>query len=308
MFDLAERKIILEIEIKVALYIGIILFLIGLIGNFFCFMLFSRSNLKQFPLNLTHRVMSISDTLCLFNLIYYVYIKLAENDLRVKSNGYCQFFRYISSAVYPIKAWMLVFISFERLISINYVRYKSIFKENKFQLLIIGFIYTFNFIFYVPILIYARTINSTKCGYEFKEEIFLAIWNFCNETVLTLSLMSIITLLIGISMYRINSKVSLSNSSSMDDANKSVKNLKFTITSISMNLVFLMFTILCLPLNIYRLILSFDKTRNSDDDTFFYAFSSCLAYCNFAFPFFVYVRFHSTFRKEFFSIFNFKII
>lgn len=95
----------------------------GLLGNLICFVVFSRRKFKRISLNFLLRVMTITDSISLLQILptYFKYSRF-NFDIRTVSGLSCKMFVYFKYFICPVKGWILVIIAFERYLSVQYPR------------------------------------------------------------------------------------------------------------------------------------------------------------------------------------------
>ena len=286
-------------------FLAPILIVVGLLGNLISFLVFSRKKLKQYPLNYCFKLMTITDTICLINLLHYTIQVSFENDINLFTDNFCQLSSYFSYVVCPIKGWILFGMSLERFYSIQYPSFKFVLKQKKFQYMCSIFVIMFNLVIYIPVWFFVGRAKNNECALV-NHKVLLTVLNFFNETLVPYLGIACMTALIGIAIFNIKSRVS--NANSIVDARTArtnLKNIRFSIFSISMNLLYLFIYLLSFPLVISRLTNLFMAKKIQKHDAFF-TISMCFYYLNYSLPIFVYVGFHAAFREEIFTIFSFK--
>lgn len=97
--------------------------LFGLCGNLICFVVFSRRKFKRISLNFLLRVMTITDSISLLQILptYFKYSRF-NFDIGTVSAFSCKTFLYFKYFICPVKGWILVIIAFERYLSVQYPR------------------------------------------------------------------------------------------------------------------------------------------------------------------------------------------
>ena len=118
----------------------------GLLGNLFGLLVFYRKNVRKFPTRNLYRSLAIFDTIY---LVYRIIGELTtENGVSMYliSNDWCKILRYFRYSIGPISAWLLVYISIDKFISIQFPNFKLI-KSIIFQNTILFLIVIFNLIY-----------------------------------------------------------------------------------------------------------------------------------------------------------------
>jgi hypothetical protein len=210
------------------------------------------------------------------------------------------FFGFITG---PISLMILVYISIERYISIKYPSKKKILNKSLNQHIYMIVLVVFNLLInsWVPFdydLIDKR--NSTnkfignhnsdddfECTRKSNNVIYLAI---LNTKLIPYSLMITFTILLIISIFKSRSRV-ISNYTNRQNETFQ-RDIKFAITSLSLNIIFIIFN---LPIMIFSIFSNFP---------ILFKISLNLYYFSFSIHFYLLFIFNSIFRKEFLSHFS----
>ena len=134
-----------------------VIYFLGIFGNFLSFLTLSRKKFKNTIFETYFRIINLADTITLlYTLCQYFYNKFGIN-INSLNDIFCYYLDYIVYFVPPISAWILVLISLDRMININYRnKFISIRNNKKFQYLICLLITIFNLIYYLPMRIYKQ--------------------------------------------------------------------------------------------------------------------------------------------------------
>ncbi len=274
-----------------AILLALILVL-GSFGNLLSLIVFSRKRFRKISLNIMFRIMCLTDTLCLTQLLQTLLTYTGTYNIRTHSKFACHFFPYLAFSILPFKGWILVFIGFERYMTVKNPGKKLVIRKAKIQVIIIIIICAFNFIWYIPFMT-NLSIYSMKgeliCQQpkNFKKRITDSM-DILNSCILPFSLMIMFTVLIVIEIYRSKNRIG-NQLTNLCIIKKQQKCLKFTITSVSTNLVFI---ILNLPfrVNSFLIMVYYNKMLL---DVF-----RAICYASFAMPIVIYILTNSLFRKE----------
>ncbi len=162
----------------------------------------------------------------------------------------------------------------------------------------------FNFILYSPILalvslkpVYSNTStlqqDDFRCKFDDSSEWIINLIDLINFSLVPFSLMLIFSLLMIITIFK--SRLRILRLTNVNDKNRLKKDIKFAVTSIILNLFFILFN---LPICIENLI-QFDNPYISD-------INFCFFLSNFCNNFYVFILSNSIFRYEVLSLFNLK--
>ena len=282
--------------------IALFIIINGLIGNTICFIIFKRQKLSKLPIIYFLRAMCIFDSLSVLNYTHR-YLRLVFNiNIRTILSFLCKFLVYFVYSVGSVQGWILVFLSFERFLSIRFPR-KFVFIHNKkFHMGMILFIYSYNLLYYIPYIIFynvypnAQSTNLTNqtlvsdCtdidSFRFN---ILVTMDLFNSTIIPSILMLISTLMVIYVFYQSKAQMKLNKS----DKKRINKSLMFTLTVILMNLIYLLFN---LPITVAPYFSS--DIDGSDLDWITYH----LYYGSFSVQIYIYLASNRIFRREFLSI------
>lgn len=286
---------------------SLLVLLFGLIGNLIGLAVFSRRNLSKFPTKNLYR------SLALFDTIYLVYRIIGEvttdNGMSIYliSNIWCKVFRYFRYSLGPISAWVLVYISIEKFISIQFSKLKVVVFQNTIIILIV----IFNLSYYSPFFVYSTLIaqnntdsdmlnsNSSSsslvytCYFQdLNQKKVLYMMDLVNSTLLPFALMIVFSTFLIHTIFK--SRLRILRLDSSVDRKRLRKDIKFAFTCILLNMAFV---ILNLPVCIANLL--------TEVSEFTYKVLLYLFFLSFCINFYVLFTFNSIFRKEFLLMFNF---
>ena len=286
--------------------VALLILIFGLLGNILGLVVFTRKNLSKFPTK------NIYCSLAIFDTIYLVYRIIGEvttdNGISIYliSNMWCKIFRYFRYSLGPISAWLLVYISIDKFISIQFPNFKLI-KIIKFQNSVIFLIVLFNLVYYSPFFVYSTlfrvykietnilnaslSFNSTNEEYncyfiDLNQKKVLYMMDLVNSTLLPFGLMIIFSILLIYTIFK--SRLRILRLDSAVDRKRLRKDIKFAFTSILLNVAFV---ILNLPVCIANLL--------TDVSAFSYKALLYLFFFSFCVNYYVLFTFNSIFRKEF---------
>jgi hypothetical protein len=275
--------------------------IISLIANILSFYIFSRKKFKNTIFSFYFRVSILFYSLYLIILIDFYVSREWNIDFRIHSNWTCKLRYYYANVMTPIPHYIMAFVSIDRFLTIVHPT-KFLFRNKiSFKL---GFCFgstLFNLIYYVPdLLFYGLQVeidnqtsfeNKTSCK---RNETFLSYLNFLNDALVPFGIMMIFTILLIKSIHESRKRArssSVSATSSISKSNRSKsKDIRFAISSIVVNLVFIFLT-----LQAYSILFIdyfYDLFLLSDLFFLFY-------YCKFGSVFFVSYFTNSIFRNEF---------
>lgn len=284
----------------------ILILLVGIKGNLIGLVIFSKESFRK---RLRSYIIYISIALVDLIYLFYAISKDILNNLAISlssiSNQSCKIIKFLNYALGPNLAWLLVFISIEKFLSIRFPRFKLI-KRVSYQVTIILVIIHINLLVYMPILSmsvliinYDNLTNETTkvCRFEHSSQYALVnLVDFFNSTLLPALFMFVFSILLITTIFRSRARVMRLNNL---NKNKILfrKDAKFAISSIVLNVFFII-------LNAPICIGNFIDTLADDSDLFqsFY----CIYYVSFCVNFHVLYFTNSIFRHQVHSFFKVK--
>ncbi len=284
-----------------------IITLIGLITNTISFVIFSRKIFQNTIFSTYFRFFLLIQT---FNLIMSIN-QMFELNFNIYfsslSNFACKFKIFFGFVNFSIASWFQVIISIDRYLAISLPTKFILRKKCLFQIItsfiIIGFnccMYTPAFLFYLKIknessLAINQTFTIIKC---ISPGIWANLMDLFQSTLIPFALMILFTMLTIRTVF--NSRRSSTNNS-LTSVNKS-KDIRFAITSILTNIIFILFNLPVFLVDFIRVYLNFFDDI-SDLFLILQAFSYFLLYCNTFLTFFINYYVNSMFKRELYSIF-----
>ena len=264
----------------------------GTIFNSLNLILFSSKKLSKVSISFMIRLLAINHILNLINFGFWSFDGLNRQNLDSSTVLLCKIISINSYLFLASNSWILVFISFDRLIMILYPKKPKIFRYKYFYVFTSLIIYAYNFLFYIPTLIFfnlieLNDINKTFCIIlDPKYEKMIILMDFFNSIILPFGLMFFLSVFIIISLKNSKNKI-------LDVTNialkKNHRHLKFSITILALNLVFLFL------MSPYAIAYILKDENTKDFANFFMALYSTI-------DFFIYMATNSLMREEFLSI------
>ena len=269
---------------------------IGLIINPISFIIFSRKRFKNATFSTYYRCFILFQTFSLilpinkmFELNFKIYFD-SMSDLMCKLKYFYGYFNIANAA------WFLVVISIDRFLSITYPVGFLCRKKKWFQFLTFCFIINFNITFLTPTWFYyikktSQTINDTNIiNYCISHAVWVDFLELFHQVLIPFMLMILFT--VSTASYVFKSRKLTNNT-------KTIKNdLKFTVLSISFNILFLLFNF---PHFLLYMMKEYSHLFDEDSINLFellQSFAYFLLYLNLISTFFINYFINSMFRKE----------
>jgi hypothetical protein len=273
--------------------------LIGIIANSLSFLIFSRKRFYNTIFSTYFRFYLVVQTI---NISFSIN-RLLETNLNIFfvkiSNFTCKFRYFFFYANFAIASWFLVIISLDRYLSIAYPAKFFYRKKFIFQIFVSICIISYNICVYIPFwfsyLEYAHSnrtnVTQTKCELPFKAGSTI---HLLQSTLIPFTFMFLFT------SFTIKIVFDSRKSTSSNSNNKS-KDMKFAISSIAINIIFLLFNS---PVFFLDIISRYSDLFTNLNNLFMVlqSVSLFLLYTNMGSTFFINYFFNSMFKKEMFGL------
>jgi hypothetical protein len=290
-------------------------FLTGIVFNLLAFMVYSGRNFSRHSSAIYFKAMSLNDFA--YTLVTSMDVLYFAFDVDLQYNNYflCKFYGFIFASLSPVSNYLLVFISLDRFIKIKFPHKFAFINKKKFQLSLILLNYVFNFLFYMvsiwntkilQIVSFKNQTNVTSnlsytynyiCFYDDNIVAISDMMDLFNSTIVPFALLILISIVMIFVIFKSRLRSSAARSSSSRGLGSSLnvissKDRKFALTTISLNVLFLLLT---LPATIFT-----NFSRNFDDNVEYIINRTlvCVLYFNYSIGFFVQLAFNSIFRDE----------
>lgn len=273
---------------------------LGVMGNLMGIVFILKNKKSKFNLKSIYMYLFVFDTLYILQSIFTFMQYTLEKDLQRESIYFCKIFNFFNYSLAVVSPMLIILISLERLVSIMFIHKKNILNTHAFQVAYLTCVLIFNFLFYLGIPItmdlVAQTSNDTQVVYcTFKDDTSLLVNSYldlANRVVLQTILMLGITFALSYMIYKSRKKVYLTGAA---QSKKYRKDMKFTITFIFLNLIYIA---LNLPVSI-TIFYNFQSNTG-------YVFTYFIFYFSYGCNFYIILAFNSLIRSEFFIMIGLK--
>jgi hypothetical protein len=285
--------------------------ILGFIGNILTFKVYTMPALRKNNLSLYFRTISVFNNYQLVHMIRISVMTRFNWDMRLLNDFMCKMVDYSEYGVNAVSAWLLVVISIDRFMNIAYPRRFPFLTKRSFQWAIVLFICLNQPIYYSYMIWNSElhTINSTDpitnetlIGYVcVNNAAQLLSWlDLFNSTLEPFAFMIGFSAALIYSIRRSRKRIYKNSSMNKEQS----KDRKFAVTSLTLNILFLVFNV---PIVIFNMLQTY--TYIDPDLIFLFQFlMGCVFFCYFAIDFYVQLAVNSIFRGVFFSLLNFKIV
>ena len=277
----------------------VLLIFVGSISNCFVFKIYSTVKFRKLSISIYFMASSLVDLIMVTVNLTVFYLRSQYNFIIQNQNNFtCKFFWWLAFAIGPISPWLSVTVSLDRFFNIIYPRKFPILTQLSIQISIIVGIILFNFLFYAQILlnfnwIEVKSVNVTDYGRgncEMATGQTLFLMDLFNSTLVPFVFMIVLSgaLIRGINEARKRTGVTNTNTQMRDQ--------RFAITTVSLNLIFLL---LNLPVVVFNILASY--LTSIEPDLYALLFVIIVGVCYhsyFAISFFIQFGVNSMFRDE----------
>jgi hypothetical protein len=275
--------------------------LLGLVGSFLCFLVFSREKFKTNSISIYCRALAISDSTV---LIYALVLAIGFNfniDLTAQSDLSCQLGYYIQVGMAPISIWILAAFSLDKMIHVlDKAASYGFIKKRSFQLTVVvsfGLFHCLLYIF-VPIMLKLKhqSLNNSDdetflpCNFPNIDNYRYIMGFYIFESALMPGSLMLISTVVTVKRL-FQSRNNLEKSQNKVLRERKARDVKFAVNSVFLNVFS---ATLQIPIALqYILIIA-------STHSLFFMIILFLFYLNFSVTFFVHFTFNSIFRREFF--------
>lgn len=278
------------------LYVTTILGL-GFFGNIMGIVVLLKRKLVKLGARNTFRYLFITDTIYLIQMVVDSIAYNYGYDITAMSVLSCRVYFHVNNSIATLSPMLLVYISLERLISIKYPHKRFILRKPNNQFIYLICIFVFNMVYYSPFLFYFNfsiqksSSNRSECNFADSKSIrTFSYMDLTNRVLMPCLLTTFTSILLILTIFKTRNRafrhIIIDNRSFKKDA-------KFTITSICINLFYIVLT---LPLPIYNIFSDYFSE-------FAFSFAFYLFCLTYSINFYIFLLFNSLFRKEFIVMF-----
>lgn len=262
----------------------------SIVTNILVIFVYSRKKFRKLPTRNVWRLISLVDLISSLQLTKHFLRNAFDYNVYHSSRPMCKILNFLSYSN-SIGAWLLVYISSERFLAINFSHISR--KLHKFQPYICIGIIAFNVILYSQDLVYIDLFdadNSTYCYFldEYESAYRVFAWmDLFNASVIPFILMFILSILLTVYIH--SSRKKMAKRLSIKGSRNYYRDIKFSITLIFLNVFFITFT---LPITLCFL-------SDVCSSSLVFSILDAVYYTAFSLNFFIYLAVNNVFRNEF---------
>ena len=278
-----------------SIFIGrFVLLFLGIFGNIMGIAVFRRKNMDKISTNQIYRLILFLDAFFLSTQIFEDSALSLGLDLRSLSTLSCKIRYYWNYSIGAVSPWLLVYITIERYVAIKYTSIK-ILKQHNFQKLIIVLIFIYNLGIYSPFAILKQVYsaidnNETYYYCDFEDNIQYTIMtslDLINSALLPFFIMFYFSCALIHTILKV--RLRIIDMRSKKDKKKLRRDIRFGVSSIALNVFFVILNLPLCVTNIFFPLL----------DDFTYNIFIIVFYAIFCINSYILFFFNSIFRNEF---------
>ena len=232
-----------------------VVFIFGLTGDIMGLIVLTRENLSKMSMINAYRLLLASDLFYFLTqtVIINIMFSYPSIDPTARSAWFCKVFNYSNYALFAPSPAIIIYFSVERLVASKFPAKRFLLKKDKVFFIYVGIVSLISLIYFSPILFYYDLIetetivdnatNATEisviCNNASTFGTDLVFWLFLIAgTVIPYSLLILCTILLILTIFQSRMRMKTDASKS-----KFKKDLKFAITLITLNLIFIILTL-----------------------------------------------------------------
>ena len=238
---------------SLGLYLSIPLILVNILGNVANYMVFNRDNFKKVSISFYLRTLAVVDILQSY-IILFVFINQFKFEISSTSKLVCDLHSYISMTLPYFSPWVTTIIALDRLIQTTSIKSMRILTNKRYQHGLIAVTITSLSIVNVDVFVdsfYRISASNytltTKClSNSLYSSAFIYVDTFIS-TIIPFLIMTISNIIVAIELKRSKHKSNVLT----HGKNSKIKENKFLIISLSLNILFFITHSVSAILNLY---------------------------------------------------------
>lgn len=279
--------------------LGPILLILGFLGSSLGLtgLILQKKLAKVGVINM-YKSIFIIDLVFLSQLMVDLIAVIFGYDVAKFSGITCKMYYHFNYSLAPISPYALVYVSFERFVSINSISKRFFMRCERNQNYYIILVIVFSLIFFSPAYLIFGLDETNECRFvSSKTEVIYSTGDLLIRVIVPGVLMMIASISLTISVISSRRKLKIQRRfQSAEQRNKIlIRDINLTITSVMLNLVYLLLT---MPLPLGLLFSDF-----LNNDSWFYA-GYFLYYLSFSIDFYVVFISNMMFRNEILKMFR----
>lgn len=291
-------------------YVSLFLVLAGFVGNILTFKIY-WSFLNKNSMSLYFRTISVVNAYQLLHMLRHIISGNFYWDFKLTGGLACKLTDFSQYGFNAIPGWILVLIALDRLRNITKSKKFSFFCKRHFQWLVIILLFISQPVYYSYLIWNSRLEANDSWSNDSTSKLacvnhaaqLLSWLDLVNSTILPFMFMIVLTTLLIYYIKTSRSRVYVRRLSSIKANNKTSRDRKFAITSVSLNLLYL---IINLPGVVYNVLYAYSNINSHELNTFLSFTTTNIFYSLYVVDFYVQLLVNSVFRKKFLLLCKFK--
>ncbi len=277
-----------------------LILLIGLTGNLLGCIVIWRPKLKNIGPRDIYKYLFIMDTIYLLEIVFNYSSFGFGKTINNVSDIICKLTNYFGFSLAVVSPMLIVYISFDRYISIKYPAKRFLFRKAKIQFIYFIIVFLFNLIYYLPVFVSSKLLTQQQqqnnltfqCSLGTTNEslFILFLMDVLNRVILPFGLMLIGSILLIYSLFKSRTRIV---ENFLADENKTFyTEIRLATTSLSLLLIYIL---LNLPIS----VINFSQLY---DNLYMYIYCYYLFYLSYSLNFYILLISNSLFQNEFFEM------
>jgi hypothetical protein len=288
---------------------------VGFLGNIFMFIVYSTKRLRSNSFSIYFRSMSIVNLYITAYWIKRFLIYQYNYNILNQSQYLCKFIAYFIYIAFPISSWLMVVVSVDSFLKITFpTRFRAKLNSLKYQLFIVFVTFAYNIAYYAFYPINTNlevtfknetmfnltiTTSSNICSCPGNILFVLSTLQLINSSLLPFVLMIVVSIVTIVFIKRSRNK--MGNTTRSDESKRrQLRDIKFGVTIVSLNVVFLIFNApICVYDNFYNFL-----NVTPDMDKLLTIIFLALNHAYYAFIFYFQLAVNNLVRRELLELFK----
>jgi len=290
--------------------------LLAFFGNLMGILVFAKKKMKKIGPIYIYRFIFISDSIFILQMINPFLLSLTGRNLSLVSNLLCKLTFYLGLGLFSLTPMLLVYISVEKLVSIKYPAKKFLMIKKRWQVAYIIIMGVLGLLVFLPSFFYTSLQIKTMSSFNSSTtqtnqqtsvctftsgfgQSLVGIITFVSRVFIAFGSMFMFSILLIISAFQLRRRIveNFLANSNLNLNKKYTKDIKLAITSILLNLAYL---VLNVPYVVYLNTPNYYANKLANSAIAF------LFYYSFGVNFYLLIISNKLTRKEFIAMITFK--
>lgn len=279
-----------------------VILIFGLNGNIIAIVVLLRKRFDSIGPRFMMIYLFLVDTVYLLQISFNYSANAFQKDFALISTTSCKIYFFINYSLDAVSSFLLVYISFDRYVSIRFISLRDFFRRKKSQLIYFLIVLAYNLLLNIPVILFtelktskynANHTNKTPFKYcTFSESSWndtILLINTINRIILPYTLIVITSIMLVYHVIRVEKNFASMRANS---TNLDMKDVRFVSTAVTLNLVYI-------ALNLPAIVVYGFPNNLS---VTIYQFTLYLFYVCYGINFYLMLLANRAFRNEFFEM------